>query len=502
VPQIDEAALRRLKETDPEKYQRALELTAKLPEIAERNPLTNFHPHPKQSVFLGSQDPIKAFLGGNRSGKTTAGIVDDLIQACDEESLPEALKPFKKWKPPFRCRIVTPDFTSTMEGVVFEKLREWAPRFDLLGDSWDSAYDKQRRRLRFKNGSWFDFMTFEQDLDKFGGAALNRVHYDEEPPEQIRKECRMRLIDHGGDELFTMTPLQGMSWMFDGVWERRDEPGVTCVQVDMDDNPHLDPGAKEAVLQGLTDEERKARKEGIFVHFAGLVYPEFNVERHVVPRPQKSHIQGQAIVEAIDPGLNFAGVVWVAFDKENRALAFEEIFLKDTPSLEYLAQAIKHKRAEWGISPDYSVIDPSARNRAVTIEADRIEAELQRFGIFCIHGQNDQEAGAFQIKRRLQAEPEPALLIAQNLRECIHELKRARIKETEDGSFKLLKEASPNARNEVIDALRYGLMSRPWAFVPQRDAPSNRGWKPDWAPPYEWFEDRRGRTAPPMGSFT
>jgi hypothetical protein len=128
-----------------------------------------------------------------------------------------------------------------------------------------------------------------------------------------------------------------------------------------------------------------------------------------------------------------------------------------------------------------------------------IEAELQRFGIFCIHGQNDQEAGAFQIKRRLQAEPEPALLIAQNLRECIHELKRARIKETEDGSFKLLKEVSPNARNEVIDALRYGLMSRPWAFVPQRDAPSNRGWKPDWAPPYEWFEDRRGRHRPSHG---
>jgi phage terminase large subunit-like protein len=254
-------------------------------------------------------------------------------------------------------------------------------------------------------------MTFEQDLDKFGGAALNRVHYDEEPPEQIRKECqdaphrprRGRALHHD--------PPAGMSWMFDGVYERRDEPG--------------------------SPSSRWHRRE---------------------PPPR--------------------------------------------PSLEYLAQAIKHKRAEWGISPDYSVIDPSARNRAVTIEADRIEAELQRFGIFCIHGQNDQEAGAFQIKRRLQAEPEPALLIAQNLRECIHELKRARIKETEDGSFKLLKEASPNARNEVIDALRYGLMSRPWAFVPQRDAPSNRGWKPDWAPPYEWFEDRRGRTAPPMGSFT
>src|SRR4051794_21298169 len=175
----------------------------------EANPLEGFWPHRKQQVFLGSSDRIKAFLGGNRSGKTTAGILDDLIQAVDEKSVPKHLKGFKKFTPPFSCRIVSPDFTETMEGVIFEKFRQWVPKDQLLGSSWEKAYDKTRRKLNFSNGSQFSFMTFEQDLDKFGGRSLDRVHYDEEPPEAIRKECRARLDRPGTDELFTMTPLAG-----------------------------------------------------------------------------------------------------------------------------------------------------------------------------------------------------------------------------------------------------------------------------------------------------
>ena len=61
---------------------------------------------------------------------------------------------------------------------------------------------------------------FEQDLDKFGGTAKHRIHYDEEPPRNIRQEGKMRLLDYeGADELFTMTPFSGMGWMFDEIWE-------------------------------------------------------------------------------------------------------------------------------------------------------------------------------------------------------------------------------------------------------------------------------------------
>src|SRR5436190_17333130 len=169
-----------------------------LARLAEANPLVRFIPHAKQATFLQSHDRVKAFLGGNRSGKTTCSIVDDIIQAVDGSCLPARLLPYKKWHGPFHRRIVVPDFTGTLEGVIFQKLREWAPPSQLLGGSWGDAYNKQKRLLHFQNGSWFQFMTFEQELSKLGGAALHRVHCDEEPPEDIWNECMARLIDYGG----------------------------------------------------------------------------------------------------------------------------------------------------------------------------------------------------------------------------------------------------------------------------------------------------------------
>lgn len=495
-PKINLARLKQLESEDPELYRETIADLEELDRLFESNPLAFFRPHPKQQVFLRAHTPVKAFLGGNRSGKTTAGIVDDLIQAVDRECLSEHLRPAKRWEPPFKCRIVTPDFTSTMEGVVFDKLRMLAPKPQLLGGSWEKAYDKQNRKLRFANGSWFDFMTFEQDLDKFGGAALHRVHYDEEPPEAIRKECRMRLIDYGGDEVLTMTPLLGMSWSFDQVYERRLEPEVTVVEVDMDENPHLNEEAKEMVLQGLTEEERKARKEGKYVHFAGLVFPEFTSD-HVVPPVSKEHLKGQTVVVGIDPGIGFSGASFIGFDSENAAVVFDELFLKNQ-TVEGLCSAIKDRVAHWGLEPDYYVIDPSARNRTLT-NAEQVEAEFARHGIYCVHGQNAVEPGVFQIKRRLQADP-PSLVVAENCRECIHEFGRLRIKETPDGKFAILKEAGVNARNEVMDTVRYVLMSRPWYASPT-DAPKRRGWQQGHAPPASWFEGRTQDVAP-MGAYS
>src|SRR2546423_12810673 len=82
---------------------RAKELIEKYQRLLKQNPLLGYQPHPKQVTFHGATTPVKAFLGGNRSGKTTAGVLDDLIQAVDPEALPGHLRPFKRWDPPFYC---------------------------------------------------------------------------------------------------------------------------------------------------------------------------------------------------------------------------------------------------------------------------------------------------------------------------------------------------------------------------------------------------------------
>lgn len=488
--EIDQASLDALGPDERKKLEREL---AELQRLIQDNPAQGYFPHQKQIEFHLSRDPIKAFLGGNRSGKTTAGILDDIIQAVDREALPAHLQPYKRWEPPFYCRIVAPDFTATLEGVIFPKIREWAPRGQLKGGSWERAFDKQLRRLMFANGSWFQFMTFEQDIDKFGGAALHRVHHDEEPPEDIRKECQMRLIDYGGDELFTMTPLQGMTWMHDGIYLRRDESHITVVEVDMDDNPHLDSVTKERILDGLTEEERKARKEGKFVHFGGMVFDEL-VEGHMVPPIDPGYLDGQTVYVGIDPGLNKTAVVWAAFDRENAGLVFDELYL-DNVTVQVACEHIKQKNRDWGIQPHMYIIDPSARNRTLT-NAEQVQGEYARFGIYCAPGQNAIEPGIFQLKRRLQADP-PAIRISKACRWLVWEMRRYRREQTPDGAFKPV-----DKDNHLIDALRYVFMARPWGAPPATGGRNRPRYQPGspFVPPWD------GRDlipdAPPLGALS
>lgn len=445
-----------------------------LERILRDNPLYNYVPHSKQKKFHKSGARVKGFIGGNRSGKTTAGVVDSIIQSVDKEALPTHLVKFKKYEPPFYCRIITPDFSSTMEGVIFQKIREWCPRSQLKGGSWDSAFVKDRRILQFANGSWWQFMTFEQDLDKFGGAALHRVHYDEEPPEQVRKENRMRLMDYGGDELFTMTPLQGIGWTYNEIWMRRHEKDIIAVQVSIDDNPAISKVEKKRVLDGLSKEEREAREHGKFVYFEGLVYPEWN-DSFIVDPPEKDFVKDKHIVVGIDPGLRYSAAIWGAFDNENDLLLFEEVKLEGA-TVEVMCDVIREKNEQWGIEPDMYIIDPSARNRSLTT-AEAVESVYARNGIYAVHGQSDLEAGCFTVKRRLQNR---SILVSRNLHQFIWEIERYRIDTRSKTNEKF---AVIQKDNHLLDAWRYLVMSRSFYEKPVKTRAKRRwqyGSAPEW----------------------
>jgi len=496
LPEIDPAALAALPADQRVEIEAEL---AQLAKVFEQNPLLNYYPHEKQIAFHSSRRRIKAFFGGNRSGKTTAGIVDDLIQAVDGVALPPHLRQYKKWEPPFRCRIVSPDFTSTMEGVVFEKIREWVPKDQLVGGNWEKAYDKQRRVLRFANGSWFDFLTSEQDIDKFSGAALQRVHFDEEPPgekgRQIYQECRMRLIDHDGDMIFSMTPLFGMSWVYDVVWERRgpevskgihESELTTVVTVDMDENPHLNQEAKALVLADMTEAERKARKGGNFVHFAGLVYEEFDPDTHVVNPISVEFLRGKDIYIGIDPGLKTTAILFSCFDADNAMLVFDEITLSGEHAIpEAAALSIKEREKKWGRA-SYYIIDPAARIGSL-INAENLQSAYARAGINTINGQNKVEPGIFEVKRRLeratkQNRPE-GLHIARNCKNLLWEFTRYRM-DAKAEDFKVIKQHDHHA-----DALRYLAMARPVAPHSSPASPNRKSrWEYGFAPEHK-YED-------------
>ncbi len=462
-------------------------------EVLAENPLQGFRPHPKQVPYFESRAPITAFFGGNRAGKTTALVVWFLVQAVDEICLPDHLKPYKQfgYKRPFTGRIICPDFSATLEGVILPKLREWAPKAQLHKGSFDRAWEKQIRVLRFANGAWIQFMTYEQDVDKFGGSALDAIGYDEEPPEDIRKESRMRLIDYGGVERFAMTPLMGMSWMYDSIYERRFEDGFEVIVADMDDNPHLDEQAKAQALDGLTDEELKARKQGLFVHFAGLVYDEFTDAKHVIEKVKPEFLRDKDIVVGIDPGIRWTGIAFLAFDSDNSATLFDELLLSGEDAIPgNAAKSIRAILGYWSIPRADFVIDPSARNRVGT-NGDQIEAAYQRAGIYAAHGQNAVEAGVFEVKRRLQHDP-PMLRVGRNCQRFLWERGRYRIDPKEDGSFAVIKRD-----DHISDSLRYACMERSWWTdnpLPQR---KRVAYQQNYEPPYTG--EGPNEPSPPLG---
>jgi phage terminase large subunit-like protein len=412
-------------------------------------------------------------MGGNRSGKTTAGIVDDIIQAVDADCLPENLAPYKKFQPPFHGRIVCPS-ESIMESIVFQKLREWMPRDQYVGDEWGKAFSKSQRILRLKNGSYFDFLTYEQDVDKHGGAAKHRIHYDEVPPQRIWNEGKMRLADYeGADAIFTMTPLDGLDWAYNELWlpwEKKKLKDGFIVTVDIDDNPFLSAAQRDKALEGYSSAELQARKKGRFVHFAGMIYPEFDRHTHVIP--EREIPEGAFVYVGIDPGTRvMAAVVWAYVETDGRIIVFDELGLQGetVQSVAKHIHIINAKHGAAAIKPRAYVIDPSARN-VEHISGRSIQREFADHGIYVVLGQNAVPAGINRVKERLES---GKLLIMANCQQLIDEFRKYRWA-TPGRSENDPKEKPVKQDDHLLDALRYVVQHRPYGPDAPMPAPKSQ----------------------------
>lgn len=475
---IDADALARLSPAERETATAALR---EIEEAFRQNPLLGYRPHPKQVLFHcsepnGEWPPLRAFFGGNRSGKTTAAMVDTIIQCIDLDVIPEHLAAYKRWPAPFKCRVITPDFGDSHE-VVLEKIREWCPRGQLKGGGFDRAFDKLKKVLWFKNGSRLHFNSNVQEREQLGGSDLHRIVYDEEPRQDLRVESLTRLIDHDGEEIFAMTPFSGMSWLYDDVYEPYEMGKLLpkdgrVVVVDMDDNPHLSEAGKQRALAKYSATQREARKSGRFVHFAGLIYPEFSWNTHSVPQLSIPHAKGDLAIEkdfevfvGIDPGLRHPAVIFCYLDFQDRLTVFDEILSEGT--IEKLVAEVRRREAVWRIKPRWYVIDPASRNKnPQTGRSDQDEFFKQ--GISCIPGQNDVRLGINNVKQRLEADP-PRLLVTANCQQLRAEFQRYRWSSPKRETENERREAPVKRQDHLLDALRYVVMRRP--LRPDRELP-------------------------------
>lgn len=464
-------------------------------EILERNPLEGFEPNSvAQRTFLEAGTRTVVAQAGNQFGKTTSLVVKALAQQLPRDLLPERLHGFKRFDGPVQGRLVVPSHKLVMQNML-PAFRQWCPRAALKDGSFDKAWSQANDVLSFADGGFIDFLTYETDLDKFGGVQRHYVGYDEPPPRPIRDEGLARIMRFGGFEMFAYTPVKANTgWLKREIFKKRESPDITLVRGSVRDNHALDAQAREYFLSSLpNDLWRRAREFGDFVDVGGLIYEDF--ERAVVDEPWDGFfIRKLDVVVGIDPGIRNAAFVWVGFDRDNIAHVFAEKLLQDGTVDDYV-QAIRQENARWGLRDDdvTYVVDPAMRQRG-QVNGVTVQSELLRLGIAAESGQNDVEAGIQQIRGRIQHNRFFVSPTCVGLRD---EADDYAAEEREDGRFVPIK-----GNEHRLDALRYACMARFWDALIEDAAPRRTlGFQPDFEPAWTGQPIAAG-DVPPMGVFS
>ncbi|MEE8385086.1 MAG: terminase family protein, partial [Dehalococcoidia bacterium] len=131
------------------------------------------------------------------------------------------------------------------------------------------------------------FLTNDAGWKKFQGYRGALVWLDEEHDEAVYNECLQRISrvkweGRSGWVLKTMTPLQGLTWVYRRFVEEPDE-GTTRHHLWGEDNPHLDQEKRERILKSYGAHERQSRDKGTFISLEGRVFIEWDRSIHVIP---------------------------------------------------------------------------------------------------------------------------------------------------------------------------------------------------------------------------
>ncbi|MCH5153056.1 MAG: terminase family protein [Clostridiales bacterium] len=304
--------------------------------------------HLKQMAFHKCLKRNRWVFGGNRSGKTECGAVETVW-------LSRGIHPFRQNRDNVSCWVVSlsqqVQRDVAQQKVLYYLDKSWIREIVMANGSKASPEYGVIDYIVIDNvlggTSKIAFKSCEAGRDKFQGTSLDFVWFDEEPPRDIYEECRMRVLDRQGHVFGTMTPLKGLSWVYDEIYlNSHNSKEVWYEFMEWSDNPYLNPSEVEFMTESLSGEMLESRRYGRFTASFGLVYPEFSELNVIEPRDIPSDWQDGI---SIDPGLNNPlSCHWYAQDYDGNVYVVAEHY-EAGRDVAYHAQRIKEisDRLNW-----------------------------------------------------------------------------------------------------------------------------------------------------------
>ena len=412
--------------------------------------------HKKQVLFHQNQAKNRWVFGGNRSGKTECGAVETVWYA-------RGIHPYKDNKP--RDGWVVSLSQQVQRDVAQSKIlsylkKEWIADIVMIsgrkGSASNGIIDTIYVNNVFGGISKIGFKSCDQGREKFQGTSLDYVWFDEEPPEDIYTECKMRVIDKCGEVFGTMTPLKGLTWVYNTIYlNKNNDSSVWYEFMDWNDNPYLSKEEIDRISETLSEEELQARKYGRFTSGTGMVYSEFDenfnvIEPFDVPTEWYDKI-------SIDPGLhNPLSCHWYACDYDGNIYVIAEHYEKQKP-IDYHAEKIKEisKLLEWPTKNGRieAIIDSAANQRTLASEKSVSELFYDNGILVNPYVNKDLFSGINRVKSYIcNSAGIRKLFIFKTCVNMVREIK---------GYYWGNNDAPTKKDDHALDELRYYIMSRP-----------------------------------------
>ena len=410
--------------------------------------------HKKQIAFHKCKKRNRWVFGGNRSGKTECGAVECLYLA-------RGIHPYRKNKDKVFGWVVSLSL-QVQRDVAQEKILkylnpDWIVDVSMLSGKKDDLKSGTIDQIKIKNVlggiSIIGFKSCDQGREKFQGASLDFVWFDEEPPKDVYDECRMRVLDKRGDIFGTMTPLKGLTFIYEEIFlNKYNSKEVWYEFIEWADNPYLSKKEIKLLTESMSESELQSRRYGLFYTDTGPVYPEFNENVHVI-EPFDVPFDWQDGI-SIDPGLknplschfyavDFDGRVYVCGEHYESGLSVEE----HAEKIKKVANKLGWRRDGLGRLNAY--IDSASNQK--TLSGVKSVAEL-----FLDNGINvntnvnkDLFTGINRVKSYFKNDK---LFIFKNCVNLIREIK----------AYRWGKEDLPIKKDDhSLDELRYYIMTKP-----------------------------------------
>ena len=415
--------------------------------------------HEKQLAFHRCLKRNRWVFGGNRSGKTECGAVECVYMARGTHPYRENRKNVCGWVVSLSAQVQR---DVAQKKILRYLRRDWIEEIVMQSGRRDSPEDGIIDFIRVKNvlggSSVIGFKSCDQGREKFQGASLDFVWFDEEPPEDIYRECRMRVMDRRGDVFGTMTPLKGLTFVYNEIFlNRKNDPEVWYEFVEWSDNPYLDEREITLLEKSLDERTLQSRRYGKFASASeGLVYPEFDENVHViepfaVPKEWQDNI-------SIDPGLNNPlSAHWYAVDFDDNVYVTYEHY-EAGRDIDHHAAEIKRICAALDWKTDSqgricALIDSAAKQRTLSGVKSVVELFYERGILVNPNVDKDLFSGIARVKSFLNRKNGlPNLYIFNTCPQLIRELK---------GYYWGSGDVPRKADDHSLDEMRYYLMTRP-----------------------------------------